>query len=409
MTDSTNTLQHEAAAARGSPVEVFGAFLKLGLTSFGGPIAHLGYFRSEFVERRRWLDDRSYSDLVALCQFLPGPASSQVGMALGLGRAGWLGLLAAWAGFTLPSAIALILFAFGIAEYQGLAQSGWVHGLKVVAVAIVAQAVWGMAKSLCPDRPRAALAILAALLTMVLPSAAGQLAAIAVAGLLGWWTLKIAQPGGGHAHSYPVSRKLGIVALLLFAAPLVGLPLWAAATDSSTIALLEGVYRSGALVFGGGHVVLPLLQASVVPSGVVSNADFLAGYGAAQAVPGPLFTFSAYLGAVAHGPLHGWIGGLALLGTIFLPAFFMLVGALPFWEGLRHRAGIQTAMAGINAGVVGILVSALYDPVWTSAIHSKADFGLALLSFGLLTVGRVPPALVVLLAGLVGWVMAKGV
>ncbi|MFA5682502.1 MAG: chromate efflux transporter, partial [Hydrogenophaga sp.] len=373
------------------------------------PIAHLGYFRSEFVERRRWLDDRSYSDLVALCQFLPGPASSQVGMALGLGRAGWLGLLAAWAGFTLPSAIALILFAFGIAEYQGLAQSGWVHGLKVVAVAIVAQAVWGMAKSLCPDRPRAALAILAALLTMILPSAAGQLAAIAVAGVLGWWRLQIAQPGGGQAHSYPVSRKLGIVALLLFVAPLVGLPLWAAATGSSTIALLEGVYRSGALVFGGGHVVLPLLQATVVPSGVVSNADFLAGYGAAQAVPGPLFTFSAYLGAIAQGPLHGWIGGLALLGTIFLPAFFILVGALPFWEGLRHRAGIQTAMAGINAGVVGILVSALYDPVWTSAIHGKADFGLALLSFGLLTVGQVPPALVVLLAGLAGWVMAMGI
>ena len=316
MTDSTNTLQHEAAAARGSPVEVFGAFLKLGLTSFGGPIAHLGYFRSEFVERRRWLDDRSYSDLVALCQFLPGPASSQVGMALGLGRAGWLGLLAAWAGFTLPSAIALILFAFGIAEYHGLAQSGWIHGLKVVAVAIVAQAVWGMAKSLCPDRPRAALAILAALLTMIMPSAAGQLAAIAAAGFLGWGRLKIAQPGGGQAHSYPVSRKLGIVALLLFAVPLVGLPLWAAATGSSTVALLEGVYRSGALVFGGGHVVLPLLQATVVPSGMVSNADFLAGYGAAQAVPGPLFTFSAYLGAVAHGPLHGWIGGLALLGIM---------------------------------------------------------------------------------------------
>ena len=265
-----------------------------------------------------------------------------------------------------------------------------------------------MAKSLCPDRPRAALAILAALLTMVLPSAAGQLAAIAVAGLLGWWTLKIAQPGGGHAHSYPVSRKLGIVALLLFAAPLVGLPLWAAATDSSTIALLEGVYRSGALVFGGGHVVLPLLQASVVPSGVVSNADFLAGYGAAQAVPGPLFTFSAYLGAVAHGPLHGWIGGLALLGTIFLPAFHAGRCTAVLGRAAPPR-GIQTAMAGINAGVVGILVSALYDPVWTSAIHSKADFGLALLSFGLLTVGRVPPALVVLLAGLVGWVMAMGV
>ena len=261
---------------------------------------------------------------------------------------------------------------------------------------------------MCPDRPRAALAILAALLTMVLPSAAGQLAAIAVAGLLGWWTLKIAQPGGGHAHSYPVSRKLGIVALLLFAAPLVGLPLWAAATDSSTIALLEGVYRSGALVFGGGHVVLPLLQASVVPSGVVSNADFLAGYGAAQAVPGPLFTSRP---TSARSPTDRCMAGSAGWHSWARSSspLFMLVGALPFWEGLRHRAGIQTAMAGINAGVVGILVSALYDPVWTSAIHSKADFGLALLSFGLLTVGRVPPALVVLLAGLVGWVMAMGV
>ncbi len=409
MTGFINTPQPQTAPARGSAIEVFGAFLKLGLTSFGGPIAHLGYFRAEFVERRRWLDDRGYSDLVALCQFLPGPASSQVGMALGLGRAGWPGLLAAWAGFTLPSALALILFAFGIAEYRGLAQSGWVHGLKVVAVAIVAQAVWGMARSLCPDRPRAALAILAALLTMALPPAAGQVAAIAVTGALGWWGLKIERPRGGQAHRYPVSRKLGIVALSLCVAPLVGLPLWAAATGSSTIALLDGVYRSGALVFGGGHVVLPLLQAAVVPGGIVSNADFLAGYGAAQAVPGPLFTFSAYLGAIAPGPLHGWIGGLALLGTIFLPAFLMLVGALPFWDGLRHRAGIQTAMAGINAGVVGILVSALYDPVWTSAIHGRADFGLALLSFGLLTVGRAPPALVVLLTGLAGWALAPGV
>ncbi|WP_418646616.1 chromate efflux transporter [Thauera butanivorans] len=408
MADPADTAQREAAAAPGTPAEVFGAFLKLGLSSFGGPVAHLGHFRLEFVDRRRWLDDRAYSDLVALCQFLPGPASSQVGMALGLGRAGWAGLLAAWAGFTLPSAIALILFAFGIAQYRDLAQSGWVHGLKVVAVAIVAQAVWGMARSLCPDRPRAALAILAALLAMLLPSAAGQVAAIAVAGLLGWLGLKIAQPGGGQAHVYPVSRKLGIAALLSFAAPLAALPLWAAATGSSTIALLEGVYRSGALVFGGGHVVLPLLQAAVVPGGLVDNADFLAGYGAAQVVPGPLFTFAAYLGAVAGGPLHGWIGGLALLLTIFLPAFLILVGALPFWAELRHRAGIQTAMAGINAGVVGILASALYDPVWTSAIHGKADFGLALASFGLLTVGRAPPALVVLLAGVAGGIMAMG-
>ena len=385
---------------------VFLVFLRLGLTSFGGPIAHLGYFRTEFVERRRWLDDRSYSDLVALCQFLPGPASSQVGMALGLGRAGWPGLLAAWAGFTLPSAFALILFAFGITQYQALAESGWVHGLKVVAVAVVAQAVWGMAKSLCPDRPRAALAILAVLLTLILPSATGQVAAIVVAGLVGRWGLKVVHPAGGQAHAYPVSRKLGAVALSLFVLLLAALPVWAAASGSSTLALLEGVYRSGALVFGGGHVVLPLLQATVVPSGVVSNADFLAGYGAAQAVPGPLFTFAAYLGAVASGQLDGWIGGLVLLGVIFLPAFLVLIGALPFWAALRHRDGIQTAMAGINAGVVGILLSALYDPVWTSAIHGKADFGLALAAFGLLVFGRVPPMVVVLLAGAAGWVMA---
>ncbi len=391
---------------RGTAVEVFGAFLKLGLTSFGGPIAHLGYFRTEFVERRRWLDDRGYSDLVALCQFLPGPASSQVGMALGLGRAGWSGMLAAWAGFTLPSAIALILFAFGIARYQGVAQSGWVHGLEVVAVAIVAQAVRGMAGSLCPDRPRIAIALLAALLTLALPSAAGQVAAIAIAGGLGWWGLKRVQSEGEPVLAYPVSRRAGIAALWLFVALLIGLPWWAAATGApAVVSLLDGVYRAGALVFGGGHVVLPLLQATVVPSGVVSNADFLAGYGAAQAVPGPLFTFAAYLGAVANGPLHGWIGGLVLLATLFLPAVLVLVGALPFWEGLRRRAGIQTTMAGINAGVVGILLSALYDPVWTNAIRGKADFGLALAAFGLLTAGRAPPALVVLLAGLAGWAM----
>ena len=393
------------SALQGTPAEVFRAFLKLGLTSFGGPIAHLGYFRSEFVERRRWLNDRSYSDLVALCQFLPGPASSQVGMALGLSRAGWPGLLAAWAGFTLPSAIALILFALGIAQYQGIAESGWVHGLKVVAVAIVAQAVWGMAKSLCPDRPRAALALLAALLTLALPSAAGQVTAIVTAGLIGRWCLKIAQPAASPSHNYFVSRKLGISAALLFVMLLIGLPLWVAATGSSVATLLEGVYRSGALVFGGGHVVLPLLQTSMVPSGAVSNADFLAGYGAAQAVPGPLFTFAAYLGAIADGPLSGWMGGFVLLGMIFLPGLLVLIAALPFWEALRHRPGIQTAIAGINAGVVGILLSALYDPVWTSAIHSKADFGLALASFGLLTVGRIPPALVVVLAGLAGWAM----
>ncbi|MBB5215367.1 chromate efflux transporter [Parapusillimonas granuli] len=392
---------------RDGPWGVFLIFLRLGMTSFGGPIAHLGYFRAEFVERRRWLNDRDYSDLVALCQFLPGPSSSQVGMALGLGRAGWPGLLAAWAGFTLPSALALILFAYGIGQYQDLARSGWVHGLKIVAVAVVAQAVWGMARSLCPDRPRAAMAILAALLTLAAPTAAGQVAAIVGAGLAGRWVLKPPQPAGAQVHqTYPVSRRAGIVALLLFALPLAGLPLWAAVSGSPTATLLDGVYRAGALVFGGGHVVLPLLQATVVPGGAVSSADFLAGYGAAQAVPGPLFTFAAYLGAIAEGTLNGWRGGLAWLALIFLPAFLVLAAALPFWNRLRLRPGVRAAMAGINAGVVGILLSALYDPLWTGAIHGKADFALALAAFGLLVFGRVSPVAVVALAGMAGWLMA---
>lgn len=392
-------------ARRGPVAEVFTAFLKLGLTSFGGPIAHLGYFRTEFVERRRWLDDRAYSDLLALCQFLPGPASSQVGMALGLGRAGWGGMLAAWLGFTLPSAIALILFAYGIASYQGLALSGAVQGLKIVAVAIVAQAVWGMAKNLCPDRPRAVLALVAALITLAMPSTLGQVSAIALAGLYGWARLDPPLAASSRVRSYPVSRGAGMVALLIFVALLVGLPLWAAATASPGATLIDGVYRAGALVFGGGHVVLPLLQTTVVADGFVSNADFLAGYGAAQAVPGPLFTFTAYLGTVAQGAISGWTGGMVLLGVVFLPAVLVLVAALPFWEALRHRAGIQSAMAGINAGVVGILLSALYDPVWTSAIHSRIDFGLALAAFALLVYGRVPPVFVVVLTGVAGWLV----
>ena len=392
---------------RGSAGEVFLAFLKLGLTSFGGPVAHLGYFRTEFVERRRWLDDRSYSDLVALCQFLPGPASSQVGMALGMGRAGGWGMLAAWLGFTLPSALALILFAYGVAEYRGIADAGWVHGLKVVAVAVVAQAVWGMAKSLCPDRPRAGLAILAALLTLALPSTAGQLAAIAVCALYGRWRLRLPRLAPSQHQGYGISRRLGVASLVLLALLLVGLPLLAAISGSPAIALLDGFFRSGALVFGGGHVVLPLLQAAVVPTGAVSNADFLAGYGAAQAVPGPLFTFAAYLGAVMHGPLHGWVGGLVLLVVVFLPAFLLVAGALPFWESLRQRDDIQSTMAGINAGVVGILLAALYDPVWTGAIHTKTDFGLALAAFGLLVYARLSPVLVVFLAALCAAALAS--
>lgn len=401
-----DTPESDITTARGSAGEVFVAFLKLGVTSFGGPIAHLGYFRTEFVERRRWLDDKSFSDLVALCQFLPGPASSQVGMALGLGRAGWLGALAAWLAFTLPSAIALILFAFGVSHWTALAQSGAVHGLKVVAVAVVAQAVWGMAKSLCPDRPRAGIAIGAALLVLAIPSAAGQIAAIAAGGVIGRWGLELKHLSAAQHRDYGVSKTVGAIFLLLFVGLLVILPAIAATSHSTWLSAIAVFYKAGALVFGGGHVVLPLLQSGVVPSGWVSNDAFLAGYGAAQAVPGPLFTFAAYLGAVMASPLGGWLGGLALLVAIFAPAFLLIAGTLPFWEPLRQRDSVQRAMAGVNAAVVGVLAAALYDPVWTSAIHSRADFGLALAAFGLLVYGRISPFIVVALAALAGWVMA---
>jgi chromate transporter len=386
-------------------MEVLMAFLKLGLTSFGGPVAHLGYFRTEFVERRRWLDDRSFSDLVALCQFLPGPASSQVGMGLGLARAGWLGAIAAWCGFTLPSAIALIAFAYGIAHWGALAGSGAVHGLKVAAVAVVAQAVWGMAQKLCPDRARAAFAIAAALLVLALPTALSQVIAIVLAGLVGWRILKLPHQQAVAHQGFGVSRTAGVVALVLFFALLVALPFVAVATQSVAWQVVEGFYRAGALVFGGGHVVLPLLQATVVPAGVVGNEQFLAGYGAAQAVPGPLFTFAAYLGAVMHGPFAGWTGGLALLVVIFVPAALLLIGALPFWDALRQRDAVQSAMAGVNAAVVGILLAALYDPVWTSAVRGRADFATALAAFALLVYARVSPLVVVLLAAAAGWAL----
>ena len=391
----------------GSPAEVLGAFLKLGLTSFGGPVAHLGYFRTEFVERRRWLDDKSYADLVALCQFLPGPASSQVGMALGLGRAGWLGALAAWLGFTLPSAIVLILFAFGVAGWAGLAQSGVVHGLKVVAVAVVAQAVWGMAKSLCPDRLRAGIAVGSALLVLTLPTASSQILAILLGGSIGWRLLSLPHLQGAEHRNHGVSRTTGAVLLGLFAALLFGLPALAALSGSLAVSAVSAFYQAGSLVFGGGHVVLPLLQASVVPPGWVSNDTFLAGYGAAQAIPGPLFAFAAFLGAAMPAPLGGWAGGIMLLLAIFLPSFLLVAGTLPYWESLRQRDGIQRAMGGINAAVVGVLGAALYDPVWTSAIHAKADFALALAAYGLLVIGKVSPVFVVALAALAGGLLAS--
>ena len=389
----------------GRALEVFLAFLRLGVTSFGGPIAHLGYFRAEFVERRRWLDDPAFSDLVGLCQFLPGPTSSQVGMALGTMRAGSPGALAAWLGFTTPSALLLVAFGYGMARFSDVAQSGAVHGLKVVAVAVVAQAVWGMAKTLCPDRSRAALAICAALLTLVLPTSVGQIGAIAASALAGLYLVKVVPPAQDTEEAFAASPRWGAVCLVLFVVLLAGLPIAAQASGSLLLHLVDGFYRAGALVFGGGHVVLPLLQSAVVPSGVVSNEQFLAGYGAAQAVPGPLFTFAAYLGTVMNGPLSGWQGGLVFLAAIFLPGYLLVAGTLPFWERLRRRTRIRAAMAGVNAGVVGILLSALYDPVWTSAIHSRADFGLALAAFGLLVHARLSPILVVLLTALGGWAL----
>jgi chromate transporter len=385
-----------------SALEVLRIFLRLGLSSFGGPVAHLGYFRTEFVERRRWLDDHAYADLVALCQFLPGPASSQVGMALGLQRAGWAGALAAWIGFTLPSALALTLLAMGLARGESLGASGVVQGLKIVAVAVVAQALWGMSRSLCPDRPRAGIALAAALLALLVPGSAGQLTAIALGAVAGWRLLGAPTAPPGAALACPVSRRAGTTLLLIFGALLVGLPMTASLVDLPWLQAVAVFYQAGSLVFGGGHVVLPLLQAGVVPPGWVDEATFLAGYGAAQAVPGPLFTLAAFLGASMVGPPGGWTGALSMLLAIFLPAFLLVAGALPWWEALRRHATVQRALGGINAAVVGLLGAAFYDPVFTSAIHTRADLALALGAFGLLVVGRLSPLWVVLLAAGIG-------
>jgi chromate transporter len=389
------------AVVRGSPLEVLAVSTRLGLTSFGGPIAHLGYFREEYVARRKWVDEQSYADLVALCQFLPGPASSQVGIGLGIIRAGLLGGVMAWIGFTLPSAIALMLFGFGVQRVD-IANAGWLHGLKIVAVAVVAQAVWGMARSLCPDRERATIAILAAIAVLAIPTAFGQVVTIAVAGLVGWRLLPTDAVQSSHTVRVPLSRRAGIVAWALFVGLLVGLPLLRLVYPSQALAVFDSFYRVGSLVFGGGHVVLPLIWSEVVPTGWVSNQEFVAGYGAAQAVPGPLFTFAAYLGTVMHDAPNGLAGSALALVAVFLPSFFLVVGALPFWDSVRTRPSFQAALRGINAAVVGLLGSALYTPVWTSAITGPADFALGLAAFGLLMFWKVPPWLVVILAALGG-------
>lgn len=325
---------------------------------------------------------------------------------MGLGRSGWGGAFAAWIGFTLPSAIALILLGIGAAQWSALAQSGALQGLKIAAVAVVAQAVWGMAKSLCPDRLRAGIAIVSALVMFALASSAGQITAIVLGGVIGMRMIRLDRLPPAQHYSYGVSKATGAVLLGLFGTLLVLLPLTSAWVPTPALAVFSDFYQAGALVFGGGHVVLPLLQTAVVPDGWASNEVFLAGYGAAQAVPGPLFTFAAFLGAAMHSPFGGWVGGFALLVAVFLPAFLLVIGALPYWESLRQRKKVQSAMAGINAAVVGILGAALYDPVWTSAIHSRADFGLALAAFGLLVFARCSPVLVVVLSMLAGWVLA---
>jgi chromate transporter len=381
-------------------------FLRLGLTSFGGPVAHIGYFREEFVNRIRWLDEARFADLVALCQFLPGPASSQVGIAIGLLRGGYRGSLAAWAGFTLPSAAALTLFALGIANWGDAVPSGLLHGLKIVAVAVVAQAVWGMARNLCTDGTRATIALLAACAVLILPNAWAQFGVILLAGVSGLLLFHPATKAVPTPSQPTTGRSTASLFLLLFFALLIMLPALAVASPNEWLALTDTFYRTGALVFGGGHVVLPLLQAEVVPNGWVSNDTFLAGYGAAQAVPGPLFTFAAFLGGSMNDGSASLISAAVCLVAVFIPSFLLVFGVMPFWDRLRANGDVQAALAGVNAAVVGLLLAALYDPVWTSAILSSTDFALALFALVALMIWKLPPWLVVLAGGFASWTLA---
>jgi chromate transporter len=392
----------ETSEKRGTAGEVLGIFVRLGLTCFGGPIAHLGYFHEEFVTRRKWLDEKAYSDLVALCQFLPGPASSQVGFSIGLLRAGYLGALAAWTGFTLPSAIALVAFAFGASTLNGTVGSGALHGLRLVAVAIVAQAIWGMARTLCPDRTRASIATVVALIMLHSNASAAQVGAIVLGALAGFWLCRTGAPLTSSRIALPVSYGVGVVSLCAFFTLLIGLPILQAVTHPPGLALFDAFYRSGALVFGGGHVVLPLLREAFVGPGWISDNAFLAGYGAAQAVPGPLFSFAAYLGAVVGTSPHGVPGAVLGLIAIFLPGMLILLGTLPFWNSLRELPRAQATMRGVNAAVVGLLGAALYNPLWVTSVKTPNDFALALVGFVLLMAWRAPPLLVVAIGAIGG-------
>ncbi|HET7410644.1 MAG TPA: chromate efflux transporter [Paracoccaceae bacterium] len=387
----------------GTAGEVFRVFLGLGLTSFGGPVAHLGYFRDTFVVRRGWLSERAYADLVALCQFLPGPASSQVGMAIGLMRGGYPGMLAAWAAFTLPSAMILLAFAYGAGALEDAVGTGWIEGLKAAAVAVVAHAVLGMTRSLAPDRERALIAVAAMIGAMLVPVAAGQVLVIIVGGLIGlaWLRPAVGPAEEDEVLAAAVGRRAAWLALAAFFALLVLLPVLASATGG-TMRLFDGFYRTGALVFGGGHVVLPLLQAEIVETGLVGRDAFLAGYGAAQAVPGPLFTFAAYLGAVMQAPPSGVAGAAIALIAIFLPSALLIIGGLPFWDRLRSAPLAQRALSGVNAAVVGLLAAALYDPVFTGGITSRMAMAIAAAAFVALLAWKAPAWAVVIAAGVAG-------
>lgn len=387
--------------------EVFRVFLRLGVTAFGGPVAHLGYFHAEFVKRRRWLDEPAFADLVALCQFLPGPASSQLGFAVGLRRAGWRGALAAWAGFTLPAAAVMILLALGAVKFGGIATGGWLHGLKLATVAVVAQAVWTMGSRLCRGWSRLLLALATTNLVLAWPSAWGQVVAIGLAAAAGRWLFRSDLPGVPHPALAGPSRRWEAAPLFVFVGLLSILPLLASAFPGGWLQQFDRFYRAGALVFGGGHVVLPLLQSAVVTPGLVSPDEFLAGYGLAQALPGPLFTFAAYLGTVAHSAPNGWLGGLWCLVAVFLPGLLLVAGVLPGWDRIRQASGLRAALQGANAAVVGILLAALVSPSATGTLSRPADWCVAALGLGGLQWLKLPPWIIVALSAAVGWFLAK--
>ncbi len=389
-----------------SVLTIFLTFLRLGLTSFGGPVAHLGYFREEFVARRQWFTERSFADLIALCQFLPGPASSQVGIAVGMSRAGFAGAFAAWFGFTMPSAIALIALAVGLTQWGALVPPGVLHGLKLAAVAVVAQAVWGMARMLWTDATRVAIGVIATIAVLLWTPVWNQLAIIAAAGTAGW-LLRLHQ--GGIAHDpipITITRRVAGVSLATFFVLLIGTPVLVHFWPNETLLRMTAFYRVGATVFGGGHVVLPLLQAEVVQRGWISNNTFLTGYAAAQAVPGPLFTFAGFLGASMSTGLRAWLRGFEMLVAIFLPSFLLVAGTMPFWEQLRRSARAQAIFAGVNAAVVGLLLAALYRPVWTTSVFGVVDLSIVLLAILALVVMRMPPWLVVCASAVTGWMIS---